>query len=60
MKSNLPSKIGFYCSNSRTYLTSLYTKPSYELLGKRWNNVFRGTNGRAYQISRFLIADEPN
>lgn len=33
IKSNLPSRIGFRCSDSTNYRTFLNTKPSFDLLG---------------------------
>lgn len=33
IKSNLPSKIGFRCANTSSYLTFLNTKPKFDLLG---------------------------
>lgn len=59
IKSNLPSKIGFYCSNTRTYLTFLNTKPPYELLGNGDGTMcFEGQMEEHIRFQGCLIVDD--
>lgn len=61
IKSNLPSKIGFYCTNTRTYLTFLNTKPPYELLGNGDGTMcFEGQMEEHVRFQGCLIVDDPN
>ncbi len=61
IKSNLPSKIGFYCSNTRTYLTFLNTKPPYELLGNGDGTMcLEGQMEEHVRFQGCLIVDDPN
>ncbi|WGT38011.1 FtsK/SpoIIIE domain-containing protein [Lysinibacillus sp. 1 U-2021] len=61
IKSNLPSKIGFYCTNTRTYLTFLNTKPPYELLGNGDGTMcFEGQMEEHIRFQGCLIVDDPN
>ncbi|MBG9689516.1 hypothetical protein ABD91_01100 [Lysinibacillus sphaericus] len=59
IKSNLPSKIGFHCSNTRTYLTFLNTKPPYELLGNGDGTMcFEGQMEEHIRFQGCLIVDD--
>jgi len=61
IKSNLPSKIGFYCSNTRTYLTFLNTKPPHELLGNGDGTMcLEGQMEEHVRFQGCLIVDDPN
>lgn len=61
IKSNLPSKIGFYCSNTRTYLTFLNTKPPYELLGSGDGTMcLEGQMEEHIRFQGCLMVDDPN
>ena len=61
IKSNLPSKIGFRCSNDHSYRTFLNSKPPFELLGN--GDGIMSFEGQAEEHIRFqgcLIIDDPN
>jgi S-DNA-T family DNA segregation ATPase FtsK/SpoIIIE len=61
IKSNLPSKIGFRCSNHHSYRTFLNSKPPYELLGDGDGTMsFEGQMTEHVRFQGCLIVDDPN
>ena len=59
IKSNLPSKIGFRCSNDTSYRTFLNTKPPYELLGNGDGTMsFEGQRDEHIRFQGCLIVDD--
>lgn len=60
IKSNLPSKIGFRCSNDTSYRTFLNTKPPFELLGDGDGTMsFEGQREEHMRFQGCLIVDDP-
>ena len=61
IKSNLPSKIGFRCANTRSYLTFLNTKPKFDLLGNGDGIMsFEGQSEEHIRFQGCLILDDQN
>lgn len=61
IKSNLPSKIGFRCSNDHSYRTFLNSKPPYELLGNGDGTMsFEGQMEEHIRFQGCLIIDDPH
>lgn len=60
IKSNLPSKIGFYCATTGSYLTFLNTKPPFNLLGKGDGTMCFEGEEEHIRFQGCLIVDDPN
>lgn len=61
IKSNLPGKIGFRCSNANSYLTFLNTKPPFNLLGNGDGTMsFEGQMDEHIRFQGCLIIDDPH
>lgn len=61
IKSNMPSKVGFTCSNENSYLTFLRAKPYFKLMGN--GDGVLAFDGQAEDFIRFqgcMIIDDPN
>ena len=61
IKSNMPSKVGFVCSNENSYLTFLRAKPYFKLLGN--GDGVLAFDGQAEDFIRFqgcMIVDDKN
>jgi len=60
IKSNMPGKIGFRCSNGNSYLTFLNTKPPFNLLGNGDGVMsFEGQIEEHIRFQGCLIIDDP-
>lgn len=61
IKSNLPGKIGFRCSNANSYMTFLNTKPPFNLLGNGDGTMsFEGQMEEHIRFQGCLIIDDPH
>lgn len=61
IKSNLPGKIGFRCSNGNSYMTFLNTKPPFNLLGNGDGTMsFEGQIEEHIRFQGCLIIDDPH